>query len=231
MNQIAKLDRAAREAAILKDLSAGNFPDFLRKFKSVPISDARGAKGVIEVMPDYLAVGSDDDFVRIPMTPQTAQALADQFGCVLPTRKMVDAIDAAAEVRLAPQPLTQDRESVAAFLLSNEKIEAQRADKKGSLGALTIGAKKDVVLSPKIFERPDRVAIYGWRQLDGKPIQPLTTVHVNWYVDYSHGIRLVRDEMQLDGKPAKITEVLPDPARCPLLSDEGPVDPPRYPDK
>ena len=27
------------------------------------------------------------------MTPQTAQQIADQFGCTLPTRKMVDAID------------------------------------------------------------------------------------------------------------------------------------------
>ena len=48
-------------------------------------------------MPDYLAVGSDDDFVRMPMTPQTAQQIADLFGCILPTRKMVDAIDAAAD--------------------------------------------------------------------------------------------------------------------------------------
>ena len=53
-------------------------------------------RGTIEVMPDYLAVGSDDDFVRMPMRPQTAQQIADAFGCVLPTRKIVDAMDAAA---------------------------------------------------------------------------------------------------------------------------------------
>ena len=72
----------------------------------VPIAatlpDGTQLAGTIEVMPDYLAVGSDDDFVRMPMTPQTAQQIADLFGCMLPTRKMVDAIDAAAEVRLAP---------------------------------------------------------------------------------------------------------------------------------
>jgi hypothetical protein len=228
MQSIANLNRQDREAAILKEITAGNVPDFLRTFKQVPIA-ADNLHGTIEVMPDYLAIGSDDDFVRIPMTPQTAQHIADQFGCTLPTRKMVDAIDAAAEVRLAPQPLTEDRESVAAFLLSSEKIEQQRAGKP--LGALTIGAKKDVVLSPRIHQRPDRVAIYGWRQLDGKPIQPLTTVHVNWYVDYSHGVRLIRDEMVVDDKPASIAEVLQDLARAPLLSDEGPIKLPRYPDK
>jgi hypothetical protein len=226
LQSIANLNRQDREAAILKEITAGNFPDFLRTFKQVPIA-AGNLHGTIEVMPDYLAIGSDDDFVRIPMTPQTAQRIADQFGCTLPTRKIVDAIDAAAEVRLAPQPLTEDRDSVAAFILSNEKIEQQRAGKP--LGALAIGAKKDVVLSPRIFERPDRVAIYGWRQLDGAPIQPLTTVHVNWYVDYSHGVRLVRDQMTLNDKPASVVEVLQDPARSALLSDEGPINPPRYP--
>jgi hypothetical protein len=241
MQRIAKLDRPAREAAILQELSAGNMPNFLRRFKEVPITPSQQPRpslvgagaadmhGAIAVMPDYLAVGNDDDFVRIPMTPQTAQALAERFGCVLPTRHMVDAIDAAAEVRLAPQPLTEDRESVAAFLLSNDKIEQQRAGKP--LGALTIGAKKDVVLSPKIHERPDRVAIYGWRQLNGQPIQPLTTVHVNWYVDYSHGVRLVGDEMKINGKPAKIADLLRDDKLCALLSDEGPIDPPRYLEK
>jgi hypothetical protein len=228
MQRLAKLDRQAREAAIFKELSAGNLPDFLRRFKDVHIEDGN-SRGVIKVMPDYLAVGSDDDFVRIPMALQTAQALAVQFNCTLPTRKMVDAIDAAAEVRLAPQPLTEDRESVAAFLLSNEKIEAQRTDKQGQLGALTIGAKKDVVLSPRIQERPDRVAIYGWRQLDGKPIQPLTTAHVHWYVDYSHGVRLVQDEMAVNGKPARITALLTNESRCAIVSDEGPIRPVRLP--
>jgi hypothetical protein len=226
MSSIAGLSREQRETAILKEITHGNIPDFLRRWKSVLIA-TDAMRGTISVMPDYLAVGSDDDFVRVPMTPQTAQQIADRFDCTLPTRRMVDAIDAAAEVRLAPQPLTEDRESVAAFLLSNDRIESQRAGKP--LGALTIGAKKDVVLSPRIHEHPGRVAIYGWRQLDGTPIQPLTTVHVNWYVDYSHGVRLVRDWITIDGEVAKITDLLRDPQRCALVSDEGPVDPPRYP--
>ncbi len=226
VQRIANLNRSDREAAVLREIIAGNIPDFLRRFKPVPVV-AGDLHGTIDVMPDYLAIGGDGDFVRIPMTPQTAQRIADRFGCTLPTRKMVDAIDAVAEVRLAPQPLTEDRESVAAFLLSNERIERQRAGKP--LGGLTVGAKKDVVLSPKIFERDDRVAIYGWRQLDGTPIQPLATVHVKWYVDYSHGVRLVRDQMTINDKSAGIAEVLQDPARAALLSDEGPIKPPRYP--
>lgn len=228
MERIAPLSREEREEAIFEELAAGNIPDFLRTFKHVPIA-AGSVAGTIEVAPDYLAVGSDDDFVRVPMTPQTAQRLADRFGAVLPTRKMVDAIDAVAEVRLAPQPLTDDRESVAAFVVSNEKIEAQRG--KQPLGALTTGGKKDIVISPRIFERPDRLVIYGWRQLNGEPIQLLTNVHVDWYVDYSHGVRLVRDEIEIAGKRVKIADLLRNPERAAIVSDEGAIDPPRYPAK
>lgn len=223
-----------REAAILRELFSGNFPDFLREFKEVPIvgslkTGGKDLTATLEVMPDYLAVGSDRDFVRIPMTPQTAQQIADKFGCTLPTRKMVDAIDRAAEVRLAPHPMTVDREAVATFAEHNAIIEKQRGDKP--LGLLVIGSKKDIVLTPRIFEKPKRLAIYGWRQLNDQPIQPLTIGHWNGYVDYSHGVRLVRNKVELDGKSVKISDLLADPDRCGLVSDEGPMKPPRYPAK
>jgi hypothetical protein len=223
-----------REAAILREITSGNFPNFLRNFKTVPlrgtITDENGDKEIavsLEVMPDYLAVGSDDDFVRMPMTPQTAQRIADAFGCVLPTRKIVDAIDAQAELHLGPHPLSREREAVATFLEHQRIIERQRAGKP--LGLLITGIKKDIVLTPRIFERPQRLAIYGWRQLDGQPIQPLTIVHWNRYVDYSHGARLVGNIIEIDGKDAKITDLLTDRNRCGLVSDEESMSSPGYP--
>lgn len=60
-------------------------------------------------MPDYLAIGSNDDFVRIPMDPKTAQKIADQTGTSLPTTKMVDDIYKQADTRLTPQPLPRAR--------------------------------------------------------------------------------------------------------------------------
>jgi len=65
------------------------------------------------------------------------------------------------------------------------------------------------------------VAIYGWHRLDGLPIQPLTTVHVNTYVDYSHGARLVSRRVLVDGRDRDLGELLQDPNLAPLLSDEG----------
>src|SRR5262245_9451451 len=96
MARLASLTPSAREEAIASEILAGNFPEFLHKFHSITIeaTDKSGKphQAVIEIMPDYLAVGSDADFVRIPMTPMTAQRIADAFGCALPTRKISDEV-------------------------------------------------------------------------------------------------------------------------------------------
>ncbi len=216
---IADLPPAAREAAIVQEITRGNIPDFLRKFHEIRVEGK--LQGVYSVMPDYLAIGSDRDFVRMPMTPASATAIAKAFGCVLPTRKMVNDIYAQAEVKLEPKPLTQEREAVRSFILHNEIIEKQREGK--DLGLLVAGDKKDIVISNRLTEKPDRVAIYGWHLLNGKPIQPLTTVHGKTYVDYSHGVRLVRDEMVVEGKKWRVRGVMESPQLCPLLTDEGPI--------
>ncbi len=191
---LEKLTPVEREEAIAKEVLRGNIPDFLRSFHKITVKakDAAGKEhtAVLEVMSDYLAIGSDADFVRVPMTPQTAARIADAFGCALPTRRIVDEVYRAATVQLEPKPMTAERESAATFLKHNQLIEEQRAGKK--LGELVAGIKKDVVASNRLAEKPKRVAIYGWHKLDGKPIQPLTIVHTERYVDYSHGIRLMK---------------------------------------
>lgn len=40
--------------------------------------------------------------------------------------------------------------------------------------ALLAGHKKDLVLTRRLVGRPDRVAIYDWHRLDGRPIHPLS---------------------------------------------------------
>ena len=227
---IADLPVAEREATLARALEAGNLPEFLRNWQAVTVSftdaNAKTHTAVFEVLPDYLAVGNDNDFVRVPLTPMTAQRVAWAFGCVLPTRKMVNDIYAAATVKLAPLPLTEAREAVPTFVQHNALIERQRAGKK--LGLLVAGIKKDVVITNRLSEKPHRVAIYGWHKLDGLPIQPLTIVHRNTYVDYSHGIRLIKRDMTVDGKKRDVRDVLRDPIICGLLSDEGPINRPVY---
>lgn len=219
-----------RELRIAGEILSGNVPTFWRKFENVEAEweteDGAKHKTVYRVSPDYLMMGSDDDFVRVPITPHTAQLIADTAGCVLPTRKMVDDIHRAAKVTLEPHPLTEDRESLATFLKHHQLIQEQL--QKHQPHHLISGIKKDVVVTNKLLERPDRVAIYGWHKLDGQPIQPLTTVHVDWYVDYSHGIRLVDQWCDVDGESMRVGDVLRDPELSGLLSDEGVIEHPVY---
>lgn len=219
-----------REPLAEKEILQGNVPDFLRKMVRIQTTitgaDGREIRASYYVTPDYLAIGGRENFARIPLTPITAQAIADSLHCFLPTRKMVNDIYRQARVKLAPVPLYAFRDSAITFWQHNLIIEGQRKGRKG----LIAGIKKDVVISGKISRdpKPNRVAIYGWHRLNGQPIQPLYTGHVNWYVDYSHGIRLVYRKIRVNGKWMDYTEVLKDPALSPLLCDEEFCDCYRY---
>src|SRR5207253_2851968 len=98
---------------------------------TIHVKDEAGHVGECEVSVDYLGVGSAGDFVRMPMTPMTAQRLAEKWGCVLPTRKLVDAIYREAKVKVEPRPMTEKREAVGTFATHNEIIEQQRSGKTG----------------------------------------------------------------------------------------------------
>jgi hypothetical protein len=227
------LSRPQREQAILQEISNGNIPSHLREYKPVQttFTDKSGQShtGTFYVLPDYLAVGNDKDFVRMPMSPQTAQAIADKTGAVLPTRKMVDAIYEQASVQLKPSPQQASPQMMSNdyYIRHQQMIEAQRAGQP--LTALTAGHKKDVVLSNRLVQHPDKVAIYGWHQPNGKAIQPLSTVHENSYADYSHGIRLVAPYMKVDGKLVKTADVMQSRSLSGLVSDEGPLQLTRIP--
>jgi hypothetical protein len=225
---IVPLPRREREERIIAQVEAGNVPAFLRRL--VPVTVTRGSfRATYRVAPDYLAVGSDDDYFLAPLSPMAAERVAGRLGCTLPTPRMVDAIYESAAVKLDPSPIPPSpaMTTVPIFLQHNETVLAQRRGKP--LGLLVAGHKKDVVIANKVFERPGKVAIYGWHKPDGQPIQPLYTGHTASWVDYSHGIRFVSRKMTVNGEPKTIDEVLADPKLASLLSDEGVMPRTRYP--
>ena len=233
--QLEPLAFTARESAVSSAVLAGNIPDFLRHF--CPVSVTNTTDGVTNVAtffaaPDYLAVGADGDYFLTPISPATAQQLADTLDCALPTRKMSDAIYAAAEVKLAPSPIspTAAMTTVPIFEHINELIHTQRVAQLAAhpLGALVAGDKKDVVISARLATSPRKVAIYGWHQTNGIAIQPLFLGHTAAWVDYSHGIRLVSQTLIVNGQTNTIPQVLADPKLCSLLSDEGVITNARY---
>jgi hypothetical protein len=221
------MDSGQREHAVLTQLLEGNFPNFLRHLVPVELKSPRdGAKAItatVYVMPEYLAIGSDKDYLRIPMNLYTAIKIATQFGCVLPTRKMVDAIYQQSAFHFAPEPMTAGPQmrSTQYYLTHNQKIEEQARKLGIAIGELVSGDKKDIVMTNLLASKPGQIAIYGWHRLTGAPIQPLSTVHGACYEDYSHGVRLVSQTTVIDGQRRSIEDVLGNPQLANVLSDEG----------
>ena len=212
-----------RDSLAVEKILAGNIPSFMLTLVPVNVSiydsiHQQTIRATYYVTPDYISIGTSKDWARIPLTPLAAQIIADSLQCFLPTRKMVDDIYKSAVVKLAPVPMYIYRDSTVTMWQHHLIIEGQRNGKKG----LIAGIKKDVVISDQLTRsaKSNRVAIYGWHQLNGKPIQPLYTGHVNWYADYSHGIRLVYQKIKVNGKWMDYASIFADATLRKLLSDE-----------
>lgn len=226
---VAGMTERQRDSAILSELQSGNIPDFLRNLQPVSLisraSDGTALSLTLCVMADYLSIGSDTDFSRMPMELNTALLVAEQFGFTLPTPQMVDLIYGQAPLHMAPQPLPagNDMRSSEYYRLHNVMVKLQREASGMGLEVLTAGHKKDLVLSTRLWNMPGRVAIYGWQRPSGIPIQPLSTVHGSHYADYSHGVRLVSNTVYVNGAARSMDDVIGDPKLAPLLSTEGPL--------
>ncbi|WP_419174302.1 hypothetical protein [Desulfosediminicola sp.] len=225
----SKMSEQQREKVIGEQVLSGNIPDFLRELKPVKLqtrdTNGRLISATIFVTPDYLAIGSENDFIRTPMDFHTASLVASRLGFILPTRKMVDAIYNQSENHFTPQPMQPGAQmrSTDYYQRHNQKIDQQQESLGITSGELVSGHKKDVVITNKLMNKPGRIAIYGWHQPNGKPIQPLSTVHGAGYADYSHGVRLVSETVIVDGELCSVYDILKDPDLAPLLSDEGPI--------
>ncbi|MBK9260216.1 MAG: hypothetical protein IPM54_10315 [Polyangiaceae bacterium] len=201
-----------RDAQIVEIVLGGGA--VLWPWVQVPLEDGRG---YFEVTSDYLAIGNASDWCRVPIGGPAAQIIADQTESVLPTAFMVDLIWKNGSTKLAPQPFKdlKGMTTTKRFVEHNGIIERQRQDRAG----LVVGCKKDLIISNRLVEFPNAVCIYGWHTADGKPIQPVSTFHKQyWYCDYSHGIRFAKKLMVLDGQTVELERVWRDPQTAHVLT-------------
>ena len=223
------LEFAEREAMITSELLSGNMPSFILGFIEITTiqKDAKGAEhsATIFVSPDYLSVGDSTDYFIVPMGPLSAQTIADRYNALLPTPKVVDIIYEYSVLKLEPFNYIPrgNRNETPDILYDHSKVIQTQMKAAGyAPGTFVAGTKKDIVISSKLSDtrRTHHVTIYGWHRLNGKAIQPVTNVHIDIYVDYSHGVRLVSERVVIDGAEYRYSDILKDPLLHTLLSNE-----------
>lgn len=126
-----------------------------------------------------------------PVAIGSAEELAKSNGCELPTPALVDAIWAAADLKIDARDMVRNDHDFTMVTMASRAIFDKQADRiaafvKGKPYKLLAGTHKDVVQSM------GKVGIYGWHDINGKVIQPFYSKHVRGWIDYSQGLRLVR---------------------------------------
>lgn len=237
LNTVLGKTGSARESILVSVILSHETPDFMNKFVPVHVhgKDNHGDDVVIEILvsPDYVSVGTNQDFVRVPLFPGSAQLVADQAMCILPTKRMVDLIYQAASIKVspatyAPQPGGFSREDTRAYLKTNAAIQKELGSRTYQ-GLLIGGQKKDIVLTNQLLKHKGNVAIYGWHQKNGKPIQGLNAVdHSKSYVDYSHGVRLISRTCRVNGVEKDLLGVIQSDQYGSILTGDDPLKFVRY---
>lgn len=207
----------ARDAYLLGAIATGNLdePEWV---------DVQCGPVTLSVSSDFLKIQSE----RVPMAAYVAQAACDALGALLPTPKIVEAIDAAATIVAMPTRPPDGNKQLSAEWIAWCEEETQR--RMVGISGLVAGHRKDVVIVRAMAGRPGRVWIFGARWPDGRRIE--VTAHGGHeaaYNDYSHGTRAIRDACLVNGEPASVSEILKDPARAGWLSSEGALTVVRYP--
>lgn len=232
---VATLDAKAtpaREAAILQAVR----DQLYRPIQWFGIQSKIGSHScILYVASDALAIGEEDDYVRVNVTHRTAQQIADVLGYALPTTKISDLAFMQASVVILPCTQKPDM-WMAHTARMVQHSNAVTSNIYGRVG-LVAPVGKDWVLTNKLVGKPHLAANYGWH-VNTAPFvgpggahvyQPLGLAHNLDHVDYSQVLRLVNRCVVVDGQDMLLEDVLTSDELSLLLSDEGTLKITRHP--
>jgi len=233
----------ARDKWILDAVASGRYA---ATFSEV-ISTHGGDEARFYVFSDALKV----DGVRVNVSAELQQQVADLIGCLLLTPRVADLIWAQREVTVQPHP-RQITSDTAAMVDHSQKIDAELARMSGSpAGKLICTVGKHWVIDNDLLLHKGRAENYGWHfdgpnfqgikgevtatgllDNDGVPvrlIQGRGWAHDMREVDYSQTCVLWSSTCLLNGRRAPVEALLKDPRLAPLASHSGAMDIVRQP--
>lgn len=250
VNTYSRRTLGAWEAAALDLARQGQLTPW--PFVDVTVTDGNDT-AVLGVQSDVLAIGPLNDRLRLPLTPGVAQSIANLTGALLPTPWLEYAIWRSAPVKLDPTAMVPNQgANLEQYAAHSRLIDEELAARAALPGTLVAGIKKGVVVAN--FYKPGKVLLFGWYRPappapdvfdDGKPmgavgrqpVQPKSNVHGDFYVDYSHGIRLIAPACVVNGQRMETAALYQHPTLSKLVNPDatsgptqrGPIRVPRYP--
>lgn len=199
-----------REQFVLEEIKKRK-PIDKSKLVPVTVEGPGGTKITYKVLPDFITI----DGIRVPMSGQTAQKVADHFGMMLPTAKQTEQIWQAANVRMRPPPLSaggrignkyysgeevvrskiSDPDAAVAYSEMIEE-ELRRRREKGEAGPLVAGHMKNIIM-PESDE--DKLGLYGWFGEEGEPLEPskITGHDTSVHTEYGAGARPIASDVTI----------------------------------
>jgi hypothetical protein len=239
---------ADRNFKLFKRLTRdGAVPDFLRTFVGVAIAGSVSHvkyEIVFYAAPDFLSVGSDFDWMRVPLSVPAEQWALDYHGCVHPTKPMARAIYAGTpkgqridmlgswgQTSGSMGGLTSTR----AFVGYHDNVESRRKPDH-ALGQLTSGLMKDVIISTPSMMKLGRVMFWGGVPSTGTPFHGsggdsgLTVPDhmIAVHNEYAMGLRLCHKKLFVrkaggDWVEKSLADVLADPVEGEVLRADSPA--------
>jgi hypothetical protein len=226
-----------RDRWVYDAIASGNFE---ANFSEV-LSSVGGHEARFYVFSDALKVGG----VRVNVTAELQQMIADLLGCSLLTPKLADLIWIQREVGLKPHP-RQITSSTEAMIEHSQKIDEDLSKfSESPAGKLICTVGKHWVLDNDLLSHPGMAENYGWhfdgpdfQGIHGEAVATLTKDEHGQYVrliqgrgwrhdvhhvDYSQTCVLVSRACIVDGARMLLEDVLRDPALASLASHNDPL--------
>ncbi len=211
---------------IIAEIEKGNVPDSVRNMSTISMRGTNGVKISFRTSNGYLAVGSNEDNIRVPLSGPMAKRIADHFGWALPTADMAMETDRKANLQLVvggEQDISRmaDLEwSVRHNKKAKQKLdkylsdynEKARQENRPTITAADLskmlirGEKKNIFIGRGATKNNGGVGIGGLLDGRGNPIQPYQYPHAGeidinkrsgGHCDYSQDIARIDQTIEI----------------------------------
>jgi hypothetical protein len=221
-------DDDARQDLVLEQVAAKNMPDSWDDWVTVTVDGRKGTVVEFEVSPHGLRLGTNADWVEVPLDGPHSAAAAEMLGVRLATAWMVDQVyDATrskgcvvhyfAATQIAHSlgyadwsPNAPDgKKMMSAEFFEQRNLLLHEWLRKNDVDDSTLVAGYFKCVVPPI----DGVTHHGGLEMigghddTGSLVQPLSGgFHERAFYDYSQNLRLAQDRLRVDGRPMTLEE-------------------------